>query len=253
MGQTKYPVEYSSNNHFLYWDKKKAQKILSEEMTSNTTLQLRRKKWEPPTNEVHMTYDEWISQTHQTTVQGQYYYLRLIGCGIGLGRHCARPSAEFLFDELPFFKRNTYNSTTSFYLVDPTEQKGIHCRFAMPGIISESHFDDSRNFIALLAGGSRRYILAHPNQCENLYLYPKDHPSARQSSVNWSNPDLNLHPKFRHVVVNEVVLNPGDVLYLPTSWFHFIVSLDINIQCNTRSGRTQTYDKDIADCDLKHM
>lgn len=117
----------------------------------------------------------------------------------------------------------------------------------MKGVIAENHFDGSRNSIALL-GGSRRYILAHPNQCEKLALYPKGHPSSRHSAVDWSEPDLKQYPQFADASVNEVVMTPGQVLYLPTEWFHYIVSLELNFQCNTRSGITKHYRQDIAQC-----
>jgi ribosomal protein L16 Arg81 hydroxylase len=117
----------------------------------------------------------------------------------------------------------------------------------MKGVIAENHFDGSRNSIVVL-GGSRRYILSHPNQCEKLALYPKGHPSARHSAVDWSDPDYEQFPDFADALVNEVVLVPGQVLYLPTEWFHYIVSLELNFQCNTRSGITAHYKPDIRRC-----
>jgi len=32
------------------------------------------------------------------------------------------------------------------------------------------------------------------------------------------------------------VLKAGEVLYVPSHWFHYIVSLQKSAQCNTRSG-----------------
>lgn len=32
------------------------------------------------------------------------------------------------------------------------------------------------------------------------------------------------------------VLKQGEVLYVPSHWFHYIVSLQKSAQCNTRSG-----------------
>jgi hypothetical protein len=32
------------------------------------------------------------------------------------------------------------------------------------------------------------------------------------------------------------VLKAGEVLYIPSHWFHYIVSLQKSAQCNTRSG-----------------
>mmetsp|Transcript_22390 Transcript_22390/g.22700 ORF Transcript_22390/g.22700 Transcript_22390/m.22700 type:complete len:113 (-) Transcript_22390:646-984(-) len=108
--------------------------------------------------------------------------------------------------------------------------------------------------IALL-GGERRYILSHPDQCENIYLHPKKHPSSRHSKIDWSHrPTLDLlkdYPKFGSATANEVVLQAGDVLYLPQHWFHYIISLgdgEPNFQCNTRSGNDSRYHKLIADC-----
>jgi len=53
---------------------------------------------------------------------------------------------------------------------------------------------------------------------------------------------------FRDAMVNEVVLEAGDALYLPTYWFHFIVSLNLNYQCNARSGISYEYQTHIRDC-----
>lgn len=93
--------------------------------------------------------------------------------------------------------------------------------------------------------GLRRWILNHPDQCKSLYMYPPKHPSARHSSIDWSKPDYESHPNFASAKTNEVVVRPGDALYLPTNWFHYIISLNVNLQCNTRSGRTTQYDYDV--------
>lgn len=97
-------------------------------------------------------------------------------------------------------------------------------------------------------GGERRYILAHPDQCVNLCLYTKDHPSGRHSAVDWSEPDLANYPRFNQSVGNEIVLQAGDAMYLPTAWFHYIINLNLNWQCNARSGVSNEYDKVIHEC-----
>ena len=83
---------------------------------------------------------------------------------------------------------------------------------------------------------------------QNMALYPKEHPSGRHSAVDWSEPDLSKFPEFEKVMVNEVVLQAGDVMYLPTNWFHYIISLDINFQCNSRSGITRESAKTMHEC-----
>lgn len=210
--------------------------------------------WQPPTENLRMTYTDWVEHANVTDAElgpdNPHWYFRLIGCG-AMGEHtedgsCDKGSSEWLFDELTFFQPRQ-GDERPFYLVEPKHQKGIHCRFGMKGVIAENHFDLSRNAITLL-GGQRRYILAHPSQCNNMNLLPRGHPSARHSAVDWSNPDLENFPTFAEARVNEVVMQPGDVLYLPTNWFHYIISLEMNMQCNTRSGGEKLYREEINDC-----
>lgn len=106
----------------------------------------------------------------------------------------------------------------------------------------------SRNFILMLRG-KKRYILAHPSQCINMELYPPGHPSVRHTRINWSDPKSWSDGKnFAKGMVNEVVLQAGDGLYLPTYWLHFIVSLTLNYQCNARSGITYEYKHHVTRC-----
>jgi hypothetical protein len=50
----------------------------------------------------------------------------------------------------------------------------------------------------------------------------------------------------------ELVLGPGDLLYLPSFWFHYIVSLDKSVQCNSRAGDTDRGEFEIASCMRSH-
>ena len=96
-------------------------------------------------------------------------------------------SDHFIFKELPFFMpkasvrllrcggrcpcwgvlRGPTRCCLQVFIKDPRGQRGIHCRFGMSAVIAENHYDGSRNVIGLF-GGRRRYILAHPNQCQNM-------------------------------------------------------------------------------------
>eukprot|EP00980_Cylindrotheca_fusiformis_P017730 scaffold5570_cov78-Cylindrotheca_fusiformis.AAC.1 len=237
----KHRTEYSKNNHFLYWNAPNPRHNKKQQHPNGLP------DWKPPTEMMRMPYLEWLEHANVTEDElgpdKPHWYYRLIGCGeTGPTGKCDAGSSEYLFDELPFFQPKP-----SLYIVEPEKQKGIHCRFGMKGVIAENHFDGSRNAIAVL-GGERRYILAHPNQCDHLALLPKGHPSARHSAVDWSDPDLEAYPEFQLARGNEVVLQPGDVMYLPTDWFHYIISLSLNFQCNTRSGITDTYKGPIHQC-----
>lgn len=222
LGNQKYLTEYSETNHLMYF-KGNGRKL--------------DKNWEPPITKIVMTYDEWIEKATQPLEDmgpdKPHWYFRVNGKG---------SNNSFLFEELPFFKPEK-----NFYIVDEMKTRGINCRFGMNGNIAEAHYDSSRNFV-MIFGGKKRYILSHPKSCENLGLYKAPHPSARHSALDWSNPDLKQFPEFSKAMANEVVLQAGDVLYLPTYWFHFIVSLGLNWQCNARSGVTDHYDQHIEEC-----
>ncbi|RYE98645.1 MAG: hypothetical protein EOO41_02135 [Methanobacteriota archaeon] len=122
----------------------------------------------------------------------------------------------------------------NFFMVEPAGFQGIHCRYGMPGIIAESHFDAGRNFIFMVRG-RKRYILSSPQQCGNLHMM-KSGPSARHSSLDWTS-DAGISALMDSgAEALEVILEAGDALYVPSFWFHFIVSLSVNVQCNARSG-----------------
>ena len=199
LGHRSYRTETSKDNHFMYW-----------RGGGGNAVGRDGKKWKPPTGLVSLTFEDWM----ETAVKGQnktledrtHQYFRVSS---DMGN-------EWLFDELPFFQPHK-----NIFLVDPKEQRGIHCRFGMRSVIAEAHFDGSRNAVVML-GGLRRWILTHPNQCENMHMLPNSHPSGRHSEVDWSKPDLERFPNFAKIVGNEVILQPGDYLYVPTYWIHTI-------------------------------
>ena len=238
IGQKPSKVEHSTNVHFMYFK-------LGKGKRGGGHMNIP-PGWKPPMDITQLSYDEWIAKAKTLTkdeVDHERWYFRLNGL--------YEPSAgidtnSFLYDELPIFRANE----PSLFMVDPDQQRGINCRFGMKGVIAETHYDESRNFITLL-GGQRRYILAHPRECKHMCLYPFGHPSARHSSVDWTNPNLEDNPEFANGRVNEVVLQAGDAMYLPTYWLHFIVSLNINYQCNARSGTTYEYKSHIHDCGFR--
>eukprot|EP00592_Proboscia_alata_P001733 CAMPEP_0194375770 /NCGR_PEP_ID=MMETSP0174-20130528/24328_1 /TAXON_ID=216777 /ORGANISM="Proboscia alata, Strain PI-D3" /LENGTH=512 /DNA_ID=CAMNT_0039156199 /DNA_START=116 /DNA_END=1654 /DNA_ORIENTATION=- len=226
-------TEYSQSNHLMWWKLRGGSK---RGLPDN---------WKPPTEIIKMKYSDWVKKAKdvnhkQDSTEKPHWYFRINGCGNG--HTCGQSTTEFLFDELPFFK-----PVKSPFIIDPKQPRGINCRFGMTGNIAENHFDSSRNMVALL-GGERRYMLASPSQCLNLELYPLSHPSGRHSAVDWSNPDLKNYPNFKNAMGNEIVLQAGDVLYLPTFWFHYIISLNTNLQCNARSGVSHEYRHFITEC-----
>jgi hypothetical protein len=130
---------------------------------------------------------------------------------------------------------------SNFFLVNPEQSKGVQCRVAQRGTISQAHFDENHNMVAVVQG-SKRYVLLHPSQCGEIYLRPRAHPSGRHSMVNWTAVDETQFPLFAGARGTDVLLQEGEILYLPPRWIHFVVSLeDQTLQCNARSGGSNLF------------
>jgi hypothetical protein len=107
-------------------------------------------------------------------------------------------------------------------------------------VTTECHYDGTPNFVASI-GGLRRWIMLHPSQCSRLHLLERNSTSSRHSGVDWSAPDYAKYTGFQDALANELILRPGDVLFVPGLWFHFIVSLNVNFQCNARTGSNNVH------------
>lgn len=86
------------------------------------------------------------------------------------------------------------------------------------------HFDALSNLLAQLAG-RKRVVLFPPSQSFLLYPYAVGHPCDNFSMVDVSDPDLERFPALRHACGYEAVLEPGDVLFIPRYWWHYVEQL----------------------------
>lgn len=229
-------VERSPSNEFMYY------------MVRNAKAIGRRfPDWTPPQEPLAMGFEDFLQAAERAngydpSVQGdgrEYLYMTL-SSGEGPPGHRDR---DWIRDALPFFE-----PVDSLFMSSAEEYRGIKCRFGMKGIIAACHFDSKRNWIAMIRG-RKRYLLLPPEECSKLELYPRGHPSARHSAVQWSDLEqVRQYPRLRSARATEVVLRPGEMLYVPSYWFHYIISQDASIQCNCRSGESPKGRKAVTDC-----
>jgi len=101
------------------------------------------------------------------------------------------------------------------------------------GTLSVLHFDRVHNFSVQLYG-RKKWILIPPEQYADVY-WPCDELRAGMllfSPVDAERPDLADFPRFARARPIEVTLEPGEILFLPTGWWHQVRSLDPSISLN---------------------
>ncbi|KAG0332466.1 Lysine-specific demethylase 8 [Podila humilis] len=161
-----------------------------------------------------------------------------------------------LFDQIPRLRRDI--DIPDYCLVEPLDQNGynppddilLNAWFGPRGTVSPMHTDPFHNLLTQVVG--RKYVrLYAPSESDKLYCYgsgcngsaegqeqepePEPEPEREReetmtmlgntSQVNVEQPDLSQHPLFVQAAYVEAILEPGEMLYIPFAWWHYIRSL----------------------------
>ncbi len=95
--------------------------------------------------------------------------------------------------------------------------------FGPAGTITPLHHDVLNIFMAQVYG-RKRVILIPSSQTHLVYNYV-----GVYSEVNCDDINYDIYPSFQYVNKIELVLEPGEVLFLPVGWWHYVRSLDVSI------------------------
>ncbi|KAM8854882.1 HSPB1-associated protein 1 homolog isoform 3-T6 [Spinachia spinachia] len=98
---------------------------------------------------------------------------------------------------------------------------------ASEGANTPCHLDSYGCNLVLQVEGRKRWHLFPPE--DTPHLYPTRIPyeeSSVFSQVHVVHPDLRRFPLFRGSRAHEVILQPGEVLFVPRHWWHYVESLD---------------------------
>lgn len=216
----------------------------------------RAEKWDvdelgpPPSVDLEWTFDHWArhavyaDEVGLAVNQKHFYWQSGIPRDERLMKH---KHWTFVSRDLPSFS----SPDRTFFGFHPSQQKGIQCRFGERGVTAATHYDGGRNMIAMITG-AKRYVLSPPIACPQLgMITSRNHPSYRHSMLNFGRVTLldqqdtglkmsKRERKWLRIAAEaptlSTVLKAGEVLYVPSHWFHYIVSLQKSAQCNTRSG-----------------
>jgi hypothetical protein len=200
----------------------------------------------PPTRNNDLTYAKWAEHARYADASSLHANMPHLYYQAGVDkeeRHMDPSQWTFISRDLPSFS----SPSETFFVFEPESQKGIQCRFGERGVTAATHFDSGRNMVAMISG-AKRYILSPPKECTKLGIITgRGNPVFRHSLLNFGhlneidNPEMPSEERewlerSGDAMALDTVLKAGEVLYIPSHWFHYITSLQKSAQCNVRSG-----------------
>jgi len=96
--------------------------------------------------------------------------------------------------------------------------------------VTPLHCDYDDNIFAQV-WGSKRIFLAPPHHDEFLYTREAN-PVLFGSPFDPEAPDFDAFPLARRAAIVEVVVEPGDMLYVPAGWYHQVRALSFSLSSN---------------------
>jgi lysine-specific demethylase 8 len=99
------------------------------------------------------------------------------------------------------------------------------------GVNSHLHFDPQDNFLVMLKG-RKRVLLFPPDQSGLLYPAPLESRNPLQSQADPGRPEDPRFPNLARASRMELVLEEGDLLYLPAGWWHYVLTEALSIAVN---------------------
>lgn len=99
------------------------------------------------------------------------------------------------------------------------------------GTVTGYHADIGDNQLSQVVG--RKLVkFVSPDQGDRVYRHRKYDPNGIACAVNADAWDQQAHPLFASTDAFYAVLGPGDSVYIPGRWFHYVRSLDASISVN---------------------
>jgi hypothetical protein len=95
--------------------------------------------------------------------------------------------------------------------------------FGGEGSITPMHYDIDMSHVFLNQLHGRKRVVLFPHE-QSRYLY--HHPYTVASYVDINNPDYDTFPALAKASGYEVILNPGETVFMPSGYWHYIEYVD---------------------------
>lgn len=95
--------------------------------------------------------------------------------------------------------------------------------FGPAGTVTPLHHDTLMLFHTQIVG-RKRWRFISPLETPKLYNF-----NGVFSPIDVDKPDLSRYPRFADVTMLEVIVQPGETVFLPLGWWHQVTSLDISM------------------------
>jgi hypothetical protein len=154
-----------------------------------------------------MSFGEFVDIT-ETAGETNNYYITANNSGKN------KEALRELWDDIVVFPE--------YLRTDDPSNRGFFW-FGPKGTVTPLHHDLTNNFMAQVRGRKLCRLIAP-------YELPRVYNSRHcYSQVDLDHVDYDRFPLFRDVTVIDVVIGPGDLLFLPVGWWHYVRGLDISI------------------------
>jgi hypothetical protein len=125
------------------------------------------------------------------------------------------------------------------------------------GTESSQHFDTHDNLM-IQVQGSKTLLLNSPEHSS--YLYMDYHDKFGLSPINVKKVDLTRYPRARDTPIQIAEIHPGDILFIPTTWWHIVRSgfrmadsEHVEPKANIAVSLTFYHDEETVDPSLKRV
>ena len=138
---------------------------------------------------------------------------------------------ESLFEDVGDFGKG--------YRQKDTIQSGNFLWFGPKGTFTPLHHDLTNNMLVQIYG-RKKVTLIPALQVSSLY-----NDKGVYSATDFPDVDMKKHPLMENTTPIEVIINPGDSLFIPIGWWHCVESLDVSISLSfTNFDITNSFSND---------